>query len=71
MDDSNISKLEDLSPSPQETKKIYKMVDFLVEKEATYIPDPYYGGADGFELVMDLLEDACEGLIAHVAQEKE
>ncbi|WP_018109383.1 low molecular weight protein-tyrosine-phosphatase [Bacteroides propionicifaciens] len=71
MDDGNISKLQELSPSTEETKKIHKMVDFLVKKEATYIPDPYYGGADGFELVMDLLEDACEGLIAHVAQEKE
>ena len=29
----------------------------------TACPDPYYGGADGFELVLDLLEDACEGII--------
>jgi protein-tyrosine-phosphatase len=28
------------------------------------VPDPYYGGADGFEKVLDLLEDACEGLLA-------
>jgi protein-tyrosine phosphatase len=27
------------------------------------VPDPYYGGADGFERVLDLLEDACEGLL--------
>ena len=70
MDDRNISNLRDLSPSLEEDKKIYRMVDFLVNKEADYIPDPYYGGADGFELVMDLLEDACEGLIAHLAKEK-
>ena len=29
----------------------------------TACPDPYYGGEDGFELVLDLLEDACEGLL--------
>ena len=29
----------------------------------TACPDPYYGGADGFELVLDLLEDACEGIV--------
>jgi protein-tyrosine phosphatase len=27
------------------------------------VPDPYYGGAEGFEHVLDLLEDACEGLL--------
>ena len=27
------------------------------------VPDPYYGGANGFELVLDILEDACEGLL--------
>lgn len=70
MDDRNISNLRDLSPSPEEDKKIYRMVDFLVNKEADYIPDPYYGGADGFELVMDLLEDACEGLILQLTNQK-
>lgn len=29
----------------------------------TIIPDPYYSGADGFELVLDLLEDSCDGLL--------
>jgi protein-tyrosine phosphatase len=30
------------------------------------VPDPYYGGANGFEHVLDLVEDACEGLVRHV-----
>lgn len=30
------------------------------------VPDPYYGGPDGFEQVLDLLEDACEGLLEHL-----
>jgi len=32
------------------------------------VPDPYYGGADGFEHVLDLVEDACAGLLLHVKQ---
>ena len=40
------------------------MSDFLIQyKNHDEIPDPYYGGATGFELVLDLLEDACEGLM--------
>jgi len=33
------------------------------------VPDPYYGGAGGFELVLDILEDACEGLIRKLRNE--
>jgi protein-tyrosine phosphatase len=33
------------------------------------VPDPYYGGANGFEAVLDLVEDACEGLILHVKEQ--
>ncbi|CAL5220231.1 g2207 [Coccomyxa viridis] len=32
------------------------------------VPDPYYGGAKGFELVLDLLEEACEGLLQHIRE---
>ena len=38
------------------------MTEFCRNFTNDYVPDPYYGGADGFELVLDLLEDACEGL---------
>ena len=39
------------------------MTDFLQHLQSDHIPDPYYGGAEGFELVLDLLEDACSGLL--------
>lgn len=32
------------------------------------VPDPYYGGADGFERVLDMVEDAAEGLLQHIRQ---
>lgn len=33
------------------------------------VPDPYYGGADGFERVLDMVEDAAEGLLQHIRQQ--
>ena len=50
-------------------KKVGLMTSYLRdEKFARYneVPDPYYGGEQGFELVLDLLEDACEGLLEAV-----
>ncbi|EGJ70718.1 protein tyrosine phosphatase [Bacteroides coprosuis DSM 18011] len=69
MDDQNICDLKEIAPSPDEEKKIHRMVEYLVNQEATHIPDPYYGGADGFELVLDLLEDACEGLLTSLIRD--
>jgi protein-tyrosine phosphatase len=34
------------------------------------VPDPYYGGSDGFEQVLDLLEDACAGLLVSLIEER-
>jgi len=50
-----------LLASPEQLSKIHKMTDFCMEINATQVPDPYYGGDQGFENVIDLLEDACEG----------
>jgi protein-tyrosine phosphatase len=43
--------------------KIHKMTDFSKEWGYKEVPDPYFGGEEGFELVLDLLEDACAGLL--------
>ena len=64
MDDQNINDLRRLATSEEENKKIYKMTDFC--QRFSYrdsVPDPYYGGDAGFELALDLLEDAVEGLL--------
>ena len=39
------------------------MTDFSRKFDYDEVPDPYYGGSSGFELVLDLLEDSCEGLL--------
>jgi protein-tyrosine phosphatase len=43
--------------------KIRAMVDYARDHEVPEVPDPYYGGAKGFQRVLDLLEDACAGLL--------
>lgn len=63
MDDSNIDALKRKVPEAELEKKIKRMTDYCIDFQADHIPDPYYGGTDGFELVLDLLEDACEGLL--------
>jgi protein-tyrosine phosphatase len=63
MDDSNISHLMQKAPDPESQQKIRRMTDFCRKYTNDHVPDPYYGGATGFELVLDLLEDACDGLL--------
>ena len=63
MDDENVQTLKGLARNTDDLNKIHKMTDFSKEWRYTEVPDPYYGGEDGFELVLDLLEDACEGLL--------
>ena len=69
MDDRNIQDLKDRAPSPEAEKKIRRMTDYCRTKLVDYVPDPYYGGAQGFETVLDILEDACEGLLEEIRKE--
>ena len=64
MDDSNYENLRRMAPTIEDEKKVVRMVDFCKQHPYYYsVPDPYYEGAEGFELVLDLLEDACQGLL--------
>jgi protein-tyrosine phosphatase len=62
MDNDNIETLKALARNDEERKKIYKMTDFSRAFGYKSVPDPFMGGEEGFELVLDLLEDACKGL---------
>ena len=42
------------------------MASFLEKSDFTYIPDPYYEGSEGFELVLNLLDESCENLLKHL-----
>ena len=69
MDDENISDLRLKARNSMDKSRIYKMTSFMKEFRYSSIPDPYYGGDEGFELVLDLLEDACEGLFQKLVKE--
>lgn len=63
MDDSNYDRLRDKAPTPEDEMKVVKMIDFVKGyTRCDCVPDPYYDGAEGFELVLNLLEDGCVNL---------
>ena len=62
MDDQNYEDLMHLAPSVEATHKIKRMADFFTSRKISYVPDPYYMGAEGFSLVLDLLEEGCQNL---------
>ena len=68
MDDRNIDDLKDRAPSTAEWSKIHRMTEYCTKfTHADHVPDPYYGGSEGFEYVLDILEDACAGLLDSVS----
>lgn len=64
MDKSNLSNLHGMSPAEYH-HKIKLFLEFSNSDEDE-VPDPYYGGKRGFDLVVDLIEDASDGLINHI-----
>jgi protein-tyrosine phosphatase len=65
MDKDNLRNLRQFARNRDDLEKLYLMTDFSKTYSYDHIPDPYYGGSAGFELVLDLLEDAGEGLYQH------
>ncbi|MDO4724096.1 MAG: low molecular weight protein-tyrosine-phosphatase [Comamonadaceae bacterium] len=65
MDAANERLAQALCP-PEQRHKLQRLAAFASRHAATQVPDPYYGGADGFEQVLDLVEDACDGLLAQL-----
>ena len=69
MDDNNYENLFRLAPDRAAQQKIYRFREFLRHNpDWSYIPDPYYEGHEGFELVLDLLEDGCKTLVERIRQ---
>lgn len=64
MDDSNYENVARLAPERKYLDKVYRFVEFSKNHpDWSYVPDPYYEGHEGFELVLDILEDGCSELI--------
>lgn len=71
MDDMNYEALHRLAPSRAAAQHIYRMTEFCRRHpDRSYVPDPYYEGSEGFELVLDLLEDGCEGILDRLETSK-
>lgn len=67
MDNKNMSYLREKCPRLYQDK-LKLMMDFAPRSEYREVPDPYYGGSPGFELVLDLVEEGSEGLLDELRQ---
>jgi len=68
MDWENQVAAERLCP-PKHARKLRRFAEFCERHDSPIVPDPYQGGPDGFEHVLDLVEDGSEGLLAHVRRQ--
>ena len=62
MDWENLSALQQQCPKPHQ-HKLMLLMRFANDFEEATVPDPYYGGPEGFGKVLDYLEDACQGVL--------
>ena len=68
MDRSNFEDVLFHDPRSEYTEKVKLLCEFAKYHSLQEVPDPYYGGPDGFEKVVDLLQDACAGLLEYLQQ---
>ena len=62
MDDQNYNNIKSLDIKGNYKNKIFKMVQFCKHYKVDEVPDPYYLGPQGFEEVLNIIEDGCSGL---------
>lgn len=62
MDRENLADLQRLHPTPK--ARVSLLSEFLDESWPNDVPDPYYGGEDGFEYVLDMIQAACPAILA-------
>jgi protein-tyrosine phosphatase len=67
MDWDNIAALEARCP-PEQRGKLKRLSEFGRAHASEVVPDPYYAGPAAFDHVLDLVEDACDGLVEHLRQ---
>lgn len=65
MDDENLAELQRRAP-PRYRERVRLIMEYAPATGSRHVPDPYYGGAQGFEDVLDLVEEAAEGLLQHL-----
>ncbi|MEM0895258.1 MAG: low molecular weight protein-tyrosine-phosphatase [Verrucomicrobiota bacterium] len=71
MDDDNFADIERGRGGQDGKAVVRRFCEFVTEHEAEEVPDPYYGGAAGFEHVLDLLEDGCAEIVRRIKENKD
>lgn len=67
MDDDNLAALRRRCP-PEQRHKLEPLMRYAPGSGSDVVPDPYYGGASGFDQVLDLVEAACDGLVERLSR---
>jgi protein-tyrosine phosphatase len=67
MDEQNLKYLQRLATSPELAKKVRPIMAYAKDHPASEVPDPYYGGAEGFEQVYGMLMLACRNVLRSLA----
>lgn len=65
MDEKNLRDVLAMANGDQ-SSKVKMFTDYCQQHVVTYVPDPYFGGPQGFERVLDIAEDGCENLLAKI-----
>ncbi len=66
MDESNYEDVMAQDSWDEYTDKVFRFRDFCTQHKIDGVPDPYYGGADGFDHVIDILEDGCANFLEKI-----
>lgn len=66
MDNNNLGEVRQLAENCEAEVRL--LMDYASDRPESEVPDPYYGSSDGFELVLDLVEEASEGLLAEIRE---
>ena len=64
MDEDNFRAVQEMNPGSG--ARVVRMCDYCEKHDEREVPDPYYGGEDGFRTVIDILEDACGNLLREI-----
>ncbi len=64
MDEDNLRDVSALNPGSR--ARVVRMCDYCEVHDVAEVPDPYYGGEEGFQTVIDILEDACGNLLRKI-----
>lgn len=66
MDHNNFSNITRLDKEKKYQHKVRLFTDFCTEHDHEEVPDPYYGGIHGFDLVLDIIEDGCKNILKYL-----